>query len=156
MTPRTLHRVLADAIRGFNPEAIGISLRNIDDQNMRSPQVFFTDAAGIIDEVRRLSTAPIILGGAGYSMFPEALLGCSAADMGISGEGEDAIIRILARLERGEALAGIPGLCMRVKGFTEKAFAGDLDKFPLPGPISSVSRREASLCFRSRPGAAAP
>ena len=125
---------LADAIRGFNPGAIGISLRNIDDQNMRSPQVFFTDAAGIIEEVRRLCDAPIILGGAGYSMYPEALLGCSAADMGISGEGEGTITQVLARLERGEALIGIPGLYLSGQGGSERVFAGNLDGFPLPGP----------------------
>jgi len=126
--------VLAGAIREFNPEAIGISLRNIDDQNMRSPRIFYTDAAGIIGEVRRLSAAPIILGGAGYSMYPEALLDCSAADMGISGEGENAMVQVLSRLERQEPLSGIPGLYMRGESGPERAFAGNLDEFPLPGP----------------------
>ena len=127
-------RALGEAIREFDPGAIGISLRNIDDQNMSSPQVFYTDAAGIIDEVRRLSSALIILGGAGYSMYPEALLACSAADMGISGEGEDAIVQVLARLERGEPLTEIPGLLVRGKPGTEKSSGGDIDSFPLPGP----------------------
>jgi radical SAM superfamily enzyme YgiQ (UPF0313 family) len=129
-----LSRALADAIHGFSPEAIGISLRNIDDQNMRSPQIFFTEAVEIIAEVRRHSSAPIILGGAGYSMYPEALLHLSAADMGISGEGEEAITQLLAKLERGEAHTRIPGLCVSGKDFTKRVFAGDLDEFLLPGP----------------------
>ena len=126
--------VLAGAIREFNPDAIGISLRNIDDQNMRSPQIFYTDAAAIIGEVRRLTAAPIILGGAGYSMYPEALLACSAGDMGISGEGEGAIVQVLSRLEGRESLAGIPGLYTKGNAGPEKAFTGSLDRFPLPGP----------------------
>ena len=56
---------LSGVIRQVRPEAIGISLRNIDDQNMGSAHSFLTEANAIIGEVKSLSSAPIVLGGAG-------------------------------------------------------------------------------------------
>jgi len=123
---------LAEAIRGFRPEVIGISLRNIDDQNMRSPRLLITEANKVIERVRGLSSAPIVLGGAGYSIFPEAVLNRSAADMGICGEGEEAFNMLLTRLETKQSPAGIPGLCARSGGLQSKNFVKDLDLLPLP------------------------
>jgi radical SAM superfamily enzyme YgiQ (UPF0313 family) len=123
---------LAETIHGFTPEVIGISLRNIDNQSMGSPQFFITEANEIIGCVRSLSSAPIILGGAGYSIFPEAALNCSLADMGICGEGEEALNMLLGRLETKQSLVGIPGLCIRGKGLQDRTFVKDLDQLPLP------------------------
>jgi len=123
---------LAEAIHGFNPEVIGVSLRNIDDQSMRVHQFFITEADEIIREMRSLSPAPIVLGGAGYSIFPEAALNSSLADMGICGEGEEAFKMLLGRLETKQSLDGMPGLCTREGGLQDRTFVKDLDRLPLP------------------------
>ena len=88
MQVKDISKPVAQAIDGFRPEVIGISLRNIDDQNMRSPRHFLDEANQVIEEVKRFSSAPLVLGGAGYSIFPESALAYLEADMGIQGEGE--------------------------------------------------------------------
>lgn len=125
---------LTKVIHGFEPGVIGISLRNIDNQSMHSPQVFIEEATRIIEEVRRLSPAPIVLGGAGYSIFPDVLLNHSSADMGICGEGEEVFNLLLKKLELKQPLVGIPGLYVKGKGSQERTFINDLDRLSLPGP----------------------
>lgn len=124
---------LANAIHRFGPEVIGISLRNIDDQSMRKPQVFLDEGYRIIELAKNLSKAIIVLGGAGYSIFPEAILAHSKADMGIQGEGEDTFALLLDRLESGQSLAGLPGLYVKGQGLQgKKVYKNKLDQFPLP------------------------
>ncbi len=123
---------LAEAVNGFSPQVIGVSIRNIDNQSMDLPESFVAEAIKIIGQVRSLSPVPIVLGGAGYSIFPEVLLKESLADMGICGEGEKAFNMLLGRLETGQALAGIPGLCTRDGGLESRSFTGNLDELPLP------------------------
>lgn len=134
---------LADAIDGFRPEAIGISIRNIDDQNMAAPRFLVEEDRRVVEQIKMLSEVPIILGGAGYSIFPEAALDYTGAEMGIQGEGEDAFCRLLQRLEGGQSLAGVPGLYVRGKGLQgTRAFVKSLDQFPLPSPdLLCLSRR---------------
>jgi hypothetical protein len=77
--------VLGEAIHGLHPEVVGISVRNIDDQNEQNPRFLLDQVREAIADCRRLSDAPIILGGAGYSIFPESALKYLGADMGIQG-----------------------------------------------------------------------
>ena len=63
--------VLKEAIEGFHPDIIGISVRNIDDQNMKNPRFLLDPVKEIVAGCRNLSEATIVLGGAGYSIFPE-------------------------------------------------------------------------------------
>jgi radical SAM superfamily enzyme YgiQ (UPF0313 family) len=124
---------LATAIHAFEPEVIGISLRNIDDQNMRKPRFFLDEGYRIIELAKNLSKAIVVLGGAGYSIFPEAILAHSLADMGIQGEGEDTFRLLLERLEGNQPLAGLSGLCVKGKGLQgRKIYMNNLDEFPLP------------------------
>lgn len=144
-----------DAIDQWKPEAVGISLRNIDDQNMKSPQLFLAEANGIIERVKSFSSAPVILGGAGYSIFPEAILERSSADMGIWGEGEAAFTLLLQRLESRQSLAGIPGLYVRAKGLQgERTFVTDFDEFPLPDTdlLGAAQESGATLPVQTRRG----
>jgi radical SAM superfamily enzyme YgiQ (UPF0313 family) len=95
-----------DAIRraagDFHPGVIGISIRNIDDQNMEQTRFLLEGAQEAVSCCRSASDAPIVLGGAGYSIFPESSLQYVGADMGIQGEGEKAFPLLLERLERAE------------------------------------------------------
>lgn len=126
---------IKDAIDSFRPDVIGISLRNIDDQTSVNTQFLYLGDRDIISLARRLSDRPIVLGGAGYSMFPDAILADSDADMGIEGEGEAALALVLERLGKGEPLDGIPGLHVKGKpGAARRELIRDTDKFPLPDP----------------------
>jgi histone acetyltransferase (RNA polymerase elongator complex component) len=61
---------IQDCGEGFRPEVIGISVRNIDDQNMADPKFLLPPVREVVKTCRRRSAAPIIVGGAGYSIFP--------------------------------------------------------------------------------------
>jgi radical SAM superfamily enzyme YgiQ (UPF0313 family) len=124
---------IAEVIESFLPEVIGVSVRNIDDQNMAPPRFLLDQVKKVIDDCRTLSSVPIILGGAGYSIFPESALEYLEADMGIQGEGEMALPVLLGRIQRSVDLMGMPGLYLRGYGLQgERRYADDLDQLPLP------------------------
>lgn len=115
----------------FRPEAIGISVRNIDDQKMDSSRFLLDQTGEIVSLCRKLSRAPVILGGAGYSIFPQSALEYLKADMGIQGEGEGVFPLLLECLARREDPAGLPGIYLPGKGPQgRRAFVSDLDALP--------------------------
>ena len=121
------------AVETFGPDVIGISVRNIDDQSMENPVFLLDQVKEVIKDCRAVSEAPIVLGGAGYSIFPESALLYLGADMGIQGEGERAFPILLSFLERGNDLSRVPGLCVPSLGFLGKRkFERNLDLLPLP------------------------
>ncbi len=125
---------IGDAVLQFRPDVIGISVRNIDDQNMQHPSFLLAPLREIVAACRRVSTAPIILGGAGYSIFPQPAVTYLQADMGIKGEGELAFPALLSWIERGAQGLPPPGAYVHNRSHTTAAFAPSLDAFPLPGP----------------------
>ncbi len=138
----------AEAVRRFQPEAVGISVRNIDDQNMLKPRFLLEQARAVVDACRENSSAPLILGGAGYSIFPKAALDFLGADMGVQGEGEWAFAEILRRLQAGESLEGLPGLYLPGQDrAAARRFSPNLDDLPWAGVarwLTSV-RKDDSL-----------
>ena len=96
---------LAEAIAELAPEMVGVSLRNVDNVDSQSP-----DSHWSLDALRRLvafvkarTTAPVVLGGPGFSLMPEAILDYAGGDFGVQGEGEQAIIRLAEAVSRGTA-----------------------------------------------------
>ena len=133
MVEKDMRSVLKEAIEGFRPEIIGISVRNIDDQNMENPRFLLDPVKEIVSGCQSLSEATIVLGGAGYSIFPESALSFLGADMGIQGEGEVVFPDLIERLERGASLSGLPGLYLPGHGLQcKRMFAKNLDTLPLP------------------------
>ena len=70
MMVRDIRGLLREDISGFTPDVIGISVRNIDDQLMERPNFLLDQVRTVVSECRNFSDAPIVLGGAGYSIFP--------------------------------------------------------------------------------------
>lgn len=97
-------------ITDLTPDAIGISVRNIDDQSYQAPRFLLEQVRPVIAECRLSSSAPIILGGAGYSLFPDAALQYLQADMGIEGDGETIFPLLLERLSTHTDLSNLPGV----------------------------------------------
>jgi hypothetical protein len=136
------------AIGQFSPRVIGISIRNIDDQNMENPRLLIEPVREVVAACRAATEATIVLGGAGFSIFPDAALAYLGADLGICGEGEVAFLSLLARLQRGEDPWGLPGVHVAGRAPRhEQAFpaggrAGDLQA--AGGPRDSPSGISAS------------
>ncbi|MGD9975966.1 MAG: radical SAM protein [Desulfatirhabdiaceae bacterium] len=126
---------LASIVDEFRPEAIGISIRNIDDQSSRNPKFLLENARHIVSVCKERSAAPVILGGAGYSIFPQSALAYLGADMGIQGEGETAFLALLDCLAGGGDVRDVPGLFLPDAGCrTPRAYTRKLDTLPPPDP----------------------
>jgi radical SAM superfamily enzyme YgiQ (UPF0313 family) len=121
----------------FQPDIIGISLRNIDDVLIRVREVYFPEIAEFCSRVRQRSPALIVLGGSGFSVFPERLLEASGADYGIHGEGEAAFPALIEALQNGADPTGIPGLVHRRNGV---ASANPPGPTPLVWPLEPGDR----------------
>jgi radical SAM superfamily enzyme YgiQ (UPF0313 family) len=105
---------LSNILDDFQPDIIGVSVRNIDDVVMEN-SIYY------IDEIERLCIEPIkkygrgicILGGSGYSLFPKELLLRWEFDYGIVGPGEDTFVKLLNILNNGGVIEKVPGLIFR-------------------------------------------
>ena len=148
---------LAGAVERFHPDVLGLSVRNIDDQDMRNPRFLLDPVREVTRVCRSLTEVPIVVGGPGYSMFPLEALEYLGADAGVVGDGEDVFTLLLERLERGDPLSGIPRLVrpgLPLPG--EAPRPRDLDRFPLPDPDlldrSSYAPEELWVPVQSRRG----
>ncbi len=129
-------KTLTERIQKVQPDIIGISVRNIDDQVSLQPRFLLDPVKAIVSTCRQSSEAKIVLGGAGYSIFPGHALTYLAADMGIQGEGEQSFVTLLDRLNNDADLSNIPGLYHADRGIANPpATFKKIDQifFPQPG-----------------------
>ena len=104
-----------DATRAFFRDAdadlIGVTIRNLDDV------VFNIFLAGemkpLIETIKKSTSAPIVLGGSGFSIAPRLVLEHYGLDLGIVGEGEESLPMLLERLGSPERYPEVPGLIYR-------------------------------------------
>ncbi|MEK7332995.1 MAG: cobalamin-dependent protein, partial [Nitrospirota bacterium] len=83
---------IAQEIKQFNPELIGISVRNIDNANLMNEQFYIEVVRDIVKKIREVSGSKVIMGGAGFSLIPGLILEETGADYGIVGEGESLVV----------------------------------------------------------------
>jgi anaerobic magnesium-protoporphyrin IX monomethyl ester cyclase len=92
-----LSRVLAD----FRPEAAGVSLRNLDSPFTKVS--YYEDFKRLVRQIRPNLSGPLIVGGAGFSLFAAAIMGeVPEVDLGVLGEGERVLPALLARCDAPE------------------------------------------------------
>jgi radical SAM superfamily enzyme YgiQ (UPF0313 family) len=104
-TTEALRKVLGR----FNPDVVGISIRNIDNTDLSDPYGFYGENVKIADVVRENSKALLVLGGCGFTIFPRELMALLKADYGIVGEGER-FASFLQAIEKNEDEILIPGV----------------------------------------------
>jgi radical SAM superfamily enzyme YgiQ (UPF0313 family) len=107
---------LDTVLDNYRPDFVGISVRNIDDVLIRTQETFFDDAVSLSTRIQQRTNCPIIVGGSGFSLFPQRLLELTGADYGICGEGENAFVSLIAALEAGEDVSAVPGSVFRKNG----------------------------------------
>ena len=67
----------------FDPDVIGVSMRNVDDQTMKDTVFLLDPVREVVQTCHLLTDATIVVGGAGYSIFPVSALEFTGGDMGI-------------------------------------------------------------------------
>ena len=101
--------LLQKTLSEFEPDYVGISLRNIDNvDSFTSEEAWYLSAdRRLVEVVRQVSAATIILGGAAFSLLPAEILEYLGADYGIVGEGEQALIDLIDSIEQGRPAPSI-------------------------------------------------
>jgi anaerobic magnesium-protoporphyrin IX monomethyl ester cyclase len=100
---------LAKQVKGFNPEVIGISLRNIDTTQYGDPYYYFKTVQPTIDLLKGINQkATLVIGGSAFSIFAEKIMErIPEIDFGVYLDGEESFPELLDNLKSPEAVKGI-------------------------------------------------
>jgi radical SAM superfamily enzyme YgiQ (UPF0313 family) len=97
-------------------DVIGLSVRNIDNNDMQEPVLFIEDLPTIVKVVREFTDAPVVLGGASLTVMPEEILRSTGATCAVTGSGEVTFPRMLERIARRESYEDLPGVAVLENG----------------------------------------
>ncbi len=102
---------LKEKLLGYRPEAVGLSLRNLDPLANKTSSLVPPFIVAVKMAAALLPRAWLLAGGTGFSLFPERLMREAAEiDYGIVGEAEKSLPLLLAALDNPPPLRG---LCFR-------------------------------------------
>lgn len=113
---------LGTRIRDYAPDYTCVSIRNVDGANSLDQRGFINDYIQITETVRKNTSSPIIIGGAGFSIFPEIFMKELNADYGIKGEGEEPLRMLIEALRNNASTQDIPALYNK-EGKNKKTYA---------------------------------
>jgi radical SAM superfamily enzyme YgiQ (UPF0313 family) len=104
---------LADILTKGSIDIACLSLRNIDDNNISEKNSFVAWYRQIMRVVRDNSAAKVVVGGPGFSIFPELIFNSLEPDFGIKGEGEESLFQLIESIVNGSGFDLIEGLVFR-------------------------------------------
>jgi radical SAM superfamily enzyme YgiQ (UPF0313 family) len=122
-------------LAGWEPELVGLSIRNLENNQLLGHRSYLDDLRALVRTVRDVSAAPIIAGGAAYTLFPGEVLQALDLEYGLAGDAEESLGPLLDCIEAKRPPAGIPGVCYRSEGRTVMqglAQVRPFDRSPLP------------------------
>jgi len=134
---------IAKSLDGPEPLLVGVTVRNTDDCYLASRNDFLPGFAHMVAVIRRHSSAPVVLGGSGFSVSPASILVALEADYGVVGDGEVPLPMLASALAGQGELARVPGLVWRGNGAIRINSAWS-------GPLDSLPRRERRLLDNER------
>ena len=106
----TTEEELATHLATTPPDYVGLSIRNVDGANSLDRRAFFLEYKSIARIIKENSSAPFIIGGTAYSIFPDQFIEELDADYGIVGEGEEAWVQLVTSLQKGISTESIGAL----------------------------------------------
>ena len=118
------HKPLEDLrsqVARFQPDVIGLSLRNVDNAAYPLTVDYLALHREVVDTLHTVSNAPVVLGGSGFSILPQAYMHELDGDWGIAGEGERAFVALLQALQNGLDPSSIPGVVSAEAGTAPSA-----------------------------------
>jgi radical SAM superfamily enzyme YgiQ (UPF0313 family) len=113
---------------------IGVTIRNTDDCYLPSQDFCLERIRPIVQALKPpAGGSPIVLGGTGFSLMPEAVLEYLGADLGIVGDGEEALCELARCIAEGRDYRHIAGLVHRSNGgwIRNAVRRADLSSLPL-------------------------
>ena len=103
-------KAVKDYFSTREPELVGLSFRNADDCFWPSADWFVPGLKNAVDTIRTITSAPIVIGGVGFSIFAGSIVEYTDADFGILGDGETAITALIRQLQAARRFKDVPGL----------------------------------------------
>jgi radical SAM superfamily enzyme YgiQ (UPF0313 family) len=126
---------IESALTRWKPDAMGLSVRNLDNNDMQGTVFFLPDLLSIVNAIRSRSGAPIILGGAALGVMPEQILRLAPDALVVVGDGELVFPQLLERIERDGQFDDLPGVAFIENGvFHRNCSAGAGFSTTCPAP----------------------
>ena len=95
-------KTLKSIIYSFEPDVVGFSIRNIDNQNFLDPCFLLSPIKRYIALCNKWKPNIItIVGGAAFTLMPDEMIQYLNANFGIVGPGEESIIPLLENISKG-------------------------------------------------------
>jgi radical SAM superfamily enzyme YgiQ (UPF0313 family) len=105
------------SINHCNPDCVGVSIRNVDNLSFPNSVSYIPEVKNTIDIIKSKVNVPIVLGGSAFSLFPGDILQYTNCDFGIIGEGEDAFIQFIDKLQsKDTCYDSVDNLVWRLNG----------------------------------------
>lgn len=108
-TEREPYPALEEALQERAPDAVGISLRNVDTTQYRDRFYYFLEIPRIADVVKSARPeSSLIIGGPGFSIYSREIMeAVPRLDFGVISEGEITLPALLSSLDAPESVSGI-------------------------------------------------
>ena len=81
-------------VNEYRPDVVGISLRNLGNHSYLDPQWALPITKEVIDKVRSISQATIVVGGPAFSLLPKECFAYLEPDLGIAGDAGEGFCRV--------------------------------------------------------------
>ena len=126
-------------VQEHQPEMIGVTLRNLDD--IHYGRFMVPELNRVVRHIKECTDAPVVVGGSGFSIYPQRVLEYCGLDLGIAGEGEWAFPMLAKALSDGSDesdMSDVPGLVYRNDGAWRR------------NPVGTHSLEGTKLCPRAK------
>ncbi len=101
---------IAQALHRSPPELIGVSIRNVDNLTYPASVSYLDEIRAAVAALRMQSSVSMVLGGPGFSIFPERMLALLGVEFGVIGEGEETFCLLARYLAGGGEVPDLPNL----------------------------------------------
>jgi radical SAM superfamily enzyme YgiQ (UPF0313 family) len=125
-------RDVTAAVQHFQPDVIGLSLRNLDNQSALNTVWHIPVVRDLIEQLRLVSTATVVCGGPAFSILPAACFEYLTPDLGLAGDATASFAQLVDCLDNGLPYRTLPGLVYREDGCTVVQEAHFTEHFQTP------------------------
>lgn len=129
---------LREKLEEVQPSVVGLSIRNLDNCAWPDSVSFLPQLSGLVGILQAYGV-PVIVGGAGVGIMPEAVLTVLGLDVAVAGEAEHVLVPLVRTLAAGKPVPELPGVVVRgADGFRSLPPAAIRDLGALPPPDYSI------------------
>jgi radical SAM superfamily enzyme YgiQ (UPF0313 family) len=130
---------IESALSDRQPDLVGLSVRNIDNNDMQNSVFFLNDLLSIVNLIRSKTGVPIILGGAALGVMPEQILRLAPVTCAVVGDGEMVFPLLLERISRDRNISDVPGVAFIENGIFHRN-SSTIAEFSTTCPVPDYHR----------------